>query len=310
MAGSRKASATSDARDASRNRSADVQTLQPLLEGFRELGLSPYEARVVVALLRRGTANSVQLAELSGVPRTAVYPVLQGLGRKALVEQVPGSGPAVWACHSRDRVLGALRAAEEERLRQHNLRAADVRALLDRSVPEISSDVAKPFVRVIGDARHLKAAYSEVLEQAQTDVTMSARPAAAWPFVDPNRTVLDLLARDVSIRILYEAELWNDPSSEAFRTAMTTYHEAGAEARLVESLSLHVVVVDHRDVVVYMTHPKSGSYPITLHVEHPRFADLVMLAFEQLWTTARPLPEAGTPESRSLQAQKGLRSTG
>lgn len=283
-----------------------------LLQGFQELSLSPYEARVILALLRRGTANSVQLAELSGVPRTAVYPVLQGLGRKGLAEQVPGPGPAVWASFSRDRVIAALKEAESERVRQHYKRADDVRELLDRSVPETPADVALPFVHLIPDVRHTKAAYDQLLDGAHSEVMMFTRPAAAWPFVDPNQAVLDLLASGVRMRVIYEANQWRDPSSEPFRAAMTVYHEAGVEARVTDTLLLHVVVVDRRDVMVHMAHPLAeGIYPTTLHVEHPGFAEVMALTFEQAWAGAGPVPNMKKARSSATASKsKPLHSAG
>lgn len=286
------------------------EVLEPLLHGFQELGLSPYESRVLVALLHRGSANSVDLAELSGVPRTAVYPVLQGLGKRGLAERVPGPGPAVWASHGRDEVIVRLKAAEEQRLREHRQRADDVRGLLDRLLPDAPPEVALPFVHIVPDARQMKAMYEQLLGEARTEVMMFTRPAATWTFVNPNQAVLDMLAREVKVRVLYEADQWDDPSFEAFRTEMTIYHEAGMEARLTDELPVTLVVVDSSAALVHMLQPvPTDGYPISLHVEHPGFAQVTAIAFEQLWATARPLRAPRRVRSRDrLSARAALRS--
>jgi len=263
---------------------------EPLMRGFQDLGLSPYEARVLLALLRRGSANSVDLARLSGVPRTAVYPVLQGLGTRGLAERIPGPGPAVWASPGRDQVMERLNAAEVERLRQHRERADDVRKLLDRSFPEEPADVALPFVHVLPGAKQMKTTYEELLSEAESEVVMFTRPPYTWTFPNPNQAVLDMLDRGVDVRVLYEAEQWDDPSSEAFRTEMSIYHEAGVRARLAEDLPIKLVIVDRQVALVNMLHPVAvDGYPMTLHIEHPGFAQLAATAFDQFWATARPL---------------------
>ena len=44
---------------------------QQVVYELEELGLSPYEARILLALMRLGAANTAQLARQSGVPGPA-----------------------------------------------------------------------------------------------------------------------------------------------------------------------------------------------------------------------------------------------
>lgn len=265
---------------------------EPLVRGFQDLGLSPYESRVLLALLQRGSANSVELSKRSGVPRTAVYPVLQGLGMRGMADRVAGPGPAVWASPGRDQVMQRLKAAEEERLRQHRDRADGVRQLLDRTFPEEPPDVALPFVHILPGARQMKGTYEELLRSADSEVMMFTRAPYTWSFPNPNHAVLEMLERDVDVRVLYEAREWDDLSAEPFRAEMAVYHAAGVKARLVEHLALKLVIVDRSVALVNMLHPVAvDGYPTTLHIEHPGFAGLAATAFDQLWDDAQPLRE-------------------
>lgn len=103
---------------------------------LQELGLRPYETRVLVALLSAGTANTAELAELSGVPRTSIYQVMRSLTQQGMAEPVPNHGPAVWTSKGWEAVLDALDAAQEERLRQHKARTAELRRALVEAQPE------------------------------------------------------------------------------------------------------------------------------------------------------------------------------
>lgn len=103
----------------------------PGVEGLRRelqhLGLRPYAARILLALLHAGSGNSAQLAELSGVPRTSIYQVMEGLARQGLVEVVPTHGPTVWTSQGWEAVIDVLDALEEERLREHHARTTRLR---------------------------------------------------------------------------------------------------------------------------------------------------------------------------------------
>lgn len=114
---------------------APAQVPESLRRDLQELGLRPYEARVLLALLRAGSANSAQLAELSGVPRTSTYQVMEALTDQGLAERVPTHGPAVWTSAGWEAVVDVLDAAEEERLRQHHLRTRQLRQAMSEVLP-------------------------------------------------------------------------------------------------------------------------------------------------------------------------------
>ncbi|PSO52865.1 MAG: hypothetical protein BRC31_03830 [Actinobacteria bacterium QS_5_72_10] len=107
---------------------------EELRREFQELGLSPYEARLLLAMVQVGPATTLELAQASGVPRTSTYPVLRGLSEKQLAYRLPSDGPAVYACLGRDEIFARLDALEQERLRQHRQRSQRVRLMLDEAV--------------------------------------------------------------------------------------------------------------------------------------------------------------------------------
>src|SRR3989338_6648044 len=60
------------------------------MEDLRKLGLSPYEMKIYVALLKHGRMPAREIAEKSTVPPTAVYPNLKKLVGKNLVQKFSG----------------------------------------------------------------------------------------------------------------------------------------------------------------------------------------------------------------------------
>ena len=272
-------------KDVSAARSADAVGAVPesLWREFVELGLVPYEARALVALLAFGAGKAPEIAQLAGVPRTSMYLTLEALCTKGLAERLPGDGPTMWAAPGGDEVLDRLRAAQAERLRAHEARIERVREMLVESLPS-SPAAPLPYVHVVRRAAQVKRIYDAMLRNAQSELVMFTRPPYVSMAVNP--VVLDTLARGVRARVLYQADKVGEPAAQGWLRA---YHDAGVEARLVADMPLKLVVVDRREALVAMADPAlAQDYPTTLHVEHAGYAALHANAFEQSWAEAQP----------------------
>lgn len=72
-------------------RSLDPRTTPQMWRKLSDsAGLSEYEARVYVSLVRAGSSKAGKLSMLCGVPRNKVYGVLENLKEKGLVIEIPG----------------------------------------------------------------------------------------------------------------------------------------------------------------------------------------------------------------------------
>ncbi len=270
---------------------------------IEDLGLSPYEARVLLALLQLGSASSVQLARTSGVPRTSTYQVLDELMVKNLAERLPGTGTAVWTSPGHDAVLDRLQEAEERRLREHRDRAGRVRTLLAKTLPEHPSS-PMPYVHVIAGTADVKRFYEQMLADVESELLMFTRPPYTWAAGSPNQAVLDMLARGVSARVLYQASHLELAGTEAFRREIEVYHEAGVEGRVTDALPIKLVVIDRKQALLAMPDPglPGAGFPTTLCVEHPGFASVQADGFERCWEQSRPY--------EALAATRGKTSDG
>ncbi len=56
---------------------------------LEKLGLSAYQAKALISLLKCGEAKASEVSELSGVPRAKVYEVLDQLADLGLVDKIP-----------------------------------------------------------------------------------------------------------------------------------------------------------------------------------------------------------------------------
>lgn len=281
---------------------AVLETLPDVLgQEFVNLGLSPYESRVLLALMQLGSANTAQLTSTAKVPRASIYPILESLGAKGVATRVPGEGPAVWATPGRDEVLDRLCAAEEdaqaERLRRYRERSERMRVLLAESLPDTPS-VSLPYAHVIQGAQDVKRAYDRMVAQARGELVMFTRSPYATVAGAPNKEVLAMLERGVATRVIYDATQLADPDARGYRAQWEAYNRAGVQARVFDDLPVKLVVADRRVTLIGMVDPVApeANYPTFTFVDHRGFAAFALDAFERSWAAARPWSATGGGE--------------
>ena len=265
-----------------------LRRLQPV---FEELGLNGYQSRVLLALLQAGTATAVQLAMLSGVPRTSVYPVLNELEARRLVNQVPGRSSS-WVSPGEEEVLDRLYAEQQERFRSLEDKVQGARKLLAQ-LPVSAHSGGLPYVQVIPSVAQSKLAFEQALAATRSELLMFTRPPWSWPKEGSgNETVLGTLARGVKARALYQA---SDLTSEsaASLAELGEYHAAGTEGRVVAELPMKLAIFDRTTVLLALADPVTPDvgFPTSLLVQHPGYSGMQALAFESMWESAQPYDE-------------------
>ena len=282
---------------------------EALTREFQDLGLSPYEARVMVVLLEVGSSNSSQLARLAKVPRTSTYAVLESLGAKGLVRRTPGDGPAAWLAVPRQEVLerleSVLEEAQEQRLKQHRARSARVREMMARALPE-APPAPKPYIDLFTCASQFRSAEDRLVAAASEEILIFSRPPWAAPPEEPNATLLEAPRRGVVTRTLYQAAQAEDPEGAGFRRALLAYEDAGVKGRVADELPVKIMVVDRKTSLLAVTDPSmfDAAFPVTFMIQHPGFAQLLADLFELKWASARPTPKELTgPEDTKSRSE-------
>ncbi|HUP70496.1 MAG TPA: helix-turn-helix domain-containing protein [Acidimicrobiales bacterium] len=310
--------------------------IEELQRDFEDFGLTGSEARVLLALLQAGSANSLQLARVCNVSRTNIYRLLDGLTRRRLVQRVPGDGPARWASPGREQLLDRLQVDQEERLQamqveqeerlaalhaDHERRVRDLKHRHDQRVRDLGSRVEKtrelltevvskhgpsPLLQVhlIPNARQLKLSYEQLLAGLRSELLVFVRPPYSWSAGTVNPAIIEALARRVEARVLYEAAQLGDPEAEGFRKEIDAYHRAGVEARIVDHLPIKLAVFDRKIALIALMENTSAPYPTFLLVEHEGFASFLAEAFDQRWSAARVYRADGSDPAAEPPAKK------
>ncbi|MBC7086549.1 MAG: TrmB family transcriptional regulator [Methanomethylovorans sp.] len=143
-----------------------------LVEALQQLGLTSYEAKVLIALTRYGSGTVADIHALSGIPRSAVYGVLTKLKEKGIIE-IQNTKPMRYKAIVPEQVIDRLKAnyenAVETSLEQ-----------LERiyHAPDLSID--KDGVWTISGVKNVTDKIVQMLESAKEEIIL----ASTYPSLD------------------------------------------------------------------------------------------------------------------------------
>lgn len=249
-----------------------------------QLGLSQTEEQVYLSVLRRGGADTSELAQLL-TPAVAadLEHTLEVLHQRGLVERVAADPPryrpvdpaVALADHvaAKERDLQRSRQLVEE-LAQQYVQASAPAPLRPQDVVEIVVGAREVMERLRGEHR-----------SAQRQVRSMERPPYVQVNTEPNPIEMELLAQGVVHRVIYEEDAvdlpgrWND---------IIKGIEAGEQARVVPRSPAKVLLIDDR--LALLPARPGGRFTDAMLIVHPgALLELLSDVFEATWERAMPL---------------------
>jgi sugar-specific transcriptional regulator TrmB len=257
-------------------------------EDLSRLGLTSYEAKAYLALIRRDASTAGEVAEIGKLPRQRIYDVLARLVHKGLAVARPGS-PTRYSASPPALAIERLLSEHRHELRQ---RESDAKRLIEQLAPafEAGQNHSEPlgYIEVLRDPGAIASRFAELQAGVQDEILVFTKPPYA---VAPqeNREGLHL-ARSHRARSVYEFSLFDDP---AHVEAVRHFIDAGSEARFVRKLPLKLAIIDQTIVMFGMQDPVAGEGGLTIVVvEHPSLAQLLKIAFDAVWAQGVTLDQA------------------
>ena len=259
-------------------------------ERLVRLGLTLYEARAYVALIRRDGSTPAEVARVAGVPRPRIYDVIDSLVAKGLASERPGRVIRFVATPPAEAV-NLLVHVHQERLQ---MLEADAEAVREELVPAFLEGSAHSdpldYIELIRLREAAAKRFTELQQSAVTELLVFSKMPFAVP-IEENDAGLDL-ARRRTMRSVYEFSLLDDPLSyEGIQRFIT----AGEQARFVEELPMKMGIIDERVVMLAMVDPVAGDTGLTtLVIENVQLARCLKIAFEQVWAAGVDFATART----------------
>lgn len=255
----------------------DEGQLETLLKD--ELGLTPYESRAYLAVLRHGPLSPQGVNQKSGIPRPRAYDVLNSLLGRGLLAEEPGRPRLYVAVDPRialERMMGGfearmLRQIEEKREATRRLTAA-----LSALHTKVGLGILDERVWVTRRDRALVARYAEAIRSIKDGLviaTASAKPAEK----ETTDAVRDALASGKSVRVVRTiSPAWSLAELKLYEDLI----ELGCQIRCTNYEGLTFTVFDRERVVIWLPPLPSQQ---TVWISLPSLAAILQDRFEELW---------------------------
>jgi len=209
-------------------------------ECLKSLGLTKYEARVYIALLKVANATASEIHEISGVPRASVYTIIDQLLEKGLVS-VSQSAPKRFAAYSPEDAISKLMDHIEKDAKY----ARDTLSPIyrQRMSPGIGSEELIWNIYGIGN---IQKKLTDILSRAKDEIRIIAHPQILSPEV---KKKLASMADSVSIDII--TPHWTGDLPEKIRVYLIQHPEIPKELdKAKEMMAGGVCIIDGRSVMV------------------------------------------------------------
>jgi sugar-specific transcriptional regulator TrmB len=269
---------------------------ETLADELTQLGLTPTEAQVYLALVQNGPMGASAIAAATGLARTAVYPTLGALVDKGLAEAGEGYGSRFSPVPA-EKALPQLLAVDKAAL-VHRERLTTQVVELVSLLGEQTETAPDELLQVLRGPRALMERFERLQLEAETSIDCFVK----GPFlVDPNNPTQEKVQRrGVRYKSLYESRLLEDPATKG---RVLKWMAMGEEARVYHGeLPQKLLIFDCR--VVLMPIVRSGEALRTVVIRHPELAQTLSLAFQHLWEKAEPV--AG-PQPEQAEKKNGVR---
>jgi hypothetical protein len=247
-----------------------------------ELGLTPAEAQVYLALLHNPALGAGAIAAATQLSRSRVYQTLCSLSDKGLVESGAGYG-SKFAVVEPAQAFPTLIARERESLARREDLAGQVGQRLSALVgaEESAIDDSVQLIRtaqLIGERQHRLQLESRRLVEAIVKAPILV--PSSW-----DRAQRKLMKHGVHYKALYERAVLHDPKIEPY---IEGWLAGGEEARLFDGELPYKFFVFDQEVVMSTVVTRSGG-PTAMVVKHAPYARCMSILFEVFWKQAKPL---------------------
>lgn len=259
-----------------------------LVAQLTRLGLTSYEAKAYLTLIRRDSFTAAQVARQSGLPRQRIYDVLGSLVQKGLAVSRPGN-VVKYAATAPELAIDLLLTAHRDELSRME---RDARTMVTDLKPAYEAGQAHTdpleYIEVLRDRRAINERFAELQSAVKKEILVFTKPPYATP---PQENVEGLeVSQSHAARSLYEFSVFDDPATSR---GVQRFVEAGEDARFVPELPLKLVIIDELIVMFGMEDPVAGSSDLTIVVvEHPALAKVLKTAFDAIWDTGLTFDQA------------------
>ncbi len=238
---------------------------------LKNLGLNSYEAKIWVVLLGMGIASAGELADVSSVPRSRSYDVLESLEKKGFVEIKPGKPIKYIVVSPKEAIKKAKSNIQEKSKRQ----IETLNNTREKNIGELKNLHRKSF-RFINTAdlngslkgrQNLYNHIEHMLTKAEKYVLVSSTPTETIFFALKFKKLFEnLKKRKIKVKILTQLRQTKKNFDEIKQLVELRHTDNKARFCIVDGKEIIFMVMDDTEV-----HP---TYDVGIWVNTPLAEDL------------------------------------
>ena len=217
-------------------------TTEALLNDFKQLGFTIYEAKVYMQLLTESPATAYEIAKASGVPRPNTYNALESLTKRGAVQPI-SENPARFVASPPHRHLGNLG--------RQNM------AICDRLTDELARlkvPEDDPYVWNVQGEQAIDRKINALIRESRVSLRIKAADDVLRNYSEELRSAAE---RGVEILIIL---FGTDPEEFRFTRTCRVYLHEGNGVRIGSADNLFTLTIDHNQAVTATTDKMTAFY--------------------------------------------------
>ena len=254
-----------------------------LLKKIKDFGLNSYEAKIWTALLSRGISSAGELSDISNVPRSRTYDVLESLEKKGFVMMKLGK-PIKYMAISPTEVIDLIKKKiRQESIRQEasmeDLRKSDVLEELTQ-LHNTGIDTVEPtdLVGMIKDRDNIYDYLENMIKKAEKSIyIMTSAEGMIRKMQHIEKTIRKVAEKGVAVKILVPHNKDTEKLEKELKgiVEVKNFTEVKARFVLIDDTKLLFFITDDKNV-----HP---NYDVAVWIETSFFAESIKGFFEAAW---------------------------
>ncbi len=256
---------------------------QELLKKIKDFGLNSYEAKIWTALLSRGISSAGELSDISNVPRSRTYDVLESLEKKGFVMMKLGK-PIKYMAISPTEVIDVIKKKiRQESVRQEStmdeLKKSDVLDQLTQ-LHTNGIEMVEPtdLVGMIKNRDNIYDYLENMIKKAETSIyIMTSADGMIRKLLHLEKSIRKASEKGVSIKILVPSTKETEKLEKDLKGIV--------EIKNFQEIKSRFILVDNDKVLFFITNDKDvhESYDVAVWIETSFFAESLKGFFEMVW---------------------------
>ena len=287
------------------------------IDCLSELGLTNYEARIYLSLMKKNQLPATEIAHLAEIPRTRVYDDLKSLETKGLCQVVTGK-KKLYSAVAPSRLRDTLVHIEEEKIfyrkkklelkiKQDKETLAEKVKNVDNLVDQLAAiykenqeqDFVFNYVELIKGHYQVASRYEQLFKECKKEllaVTMLKLTGLNKEYMEEIEHQLDFavdrMKKGLSVKCIYHISPEDEEQNKMMYNIIDKFNEAGEQIRVMENPPMRMEIFDE-SICMFTICDEVGdtSMYVTQVIKNRMMAKSLKTLWECLWDKAEDYNE-------------------